>query len=192
MSRLVPFINFSGVAIISEPNDVAAPVGSSVCFSVSFYAQSPIFQWFDQYNRPIPYVCTDSIRFAPVRDEDFGFYRLQITDRVTNQSQSTRWIELKKRHSPHPAHTTDTEDLRPKAVSVPLGGAYYKGKRVSLTAHFERAGLYQWYKDDVKLEGRISNTLFIEEARPEDTGDYVVCATNNYGHATAKMRIIVG
>ena len=83
------------------------------------------------------------------------------------------------------------EKLTPKLLIQPEGGVYSRGSRITLTAHFENATHHQWYKDGVKLEGCTGNTLIINNANPNNIGDYDLYASNNFGSNFSRTRILI-
>ena len=215
------------ITILAEPIDVTARIGTYVNFYAKVEANKPKYQWYDKYGDSIERKCKSNLTFEPIKEEDFGFYRLEIIDEITNQAVLTRWAELKKaqprvtqsdmneyqqvepsliRTEPLPQsspvqekrkiHTEylpqhQLEQLTPVLLIQPEGGAYSRGSRITLTAHFENATHYQWYKDGVKLEGCVGNTLFINNANLGNTGDYDLYASNHFGSIYSRTRIII-
>ena len=85
------------------------------------------------------------------------------------------------------------QQLTPVLLIQPEGGAYSRGSRITLTAHFENATHYQWYKDGVKLEGCVGNTLVINNANLGNTGNYDIYAFNCFDNYSTHVstRVIV-
>ena len=217
----------SEITILTEPIDVIARIGSYVNFCTKVEANKPTYQWYDKYGNQIPRMCRSNLTIGPIKEEDFGFYRLEIRDGKISQTVLTRWAELKKaqprvtqsdmneyqqvepsliRTEPLPQsspvqekrkiHTEylpqhQLEQLTPVLLIQPEGGAYSRGSRITLTAHFENATHYQWYKDGVKLEGCVGNTLVINNANLGNTGDYDLYASNHFGSIYSRTGIII-
>ena len=215
----------SELNIIAEPIDAIGKIGSYVNFFARIQANNPQYQWYDKNGTPMPRMCKSTLTIGPVREEDFGFYRLEITDGITNQAVLTRWAELKKaqrrltqsdmneyqqvepslirteslpqsspvqtRRQYTDFHTKPQQQPTPKLLIQPEGGAYSRGSRVTLTAHFENATHYQWYKDGVKLEGCVGNTLAITNAYLGNTGEYTIYAMNSNNFHSVKTQVTI-
>ena len=184
------------IRIIVEPADIVTQVGSYVNISVVVSSPAPTFQWYNQYGIPILNECQSNLRLGPVSREDFGFYRLQIKDSITNEAVLTEWIELK---NSFPELTSDNVCHRcvnfdyaqqPTVLKSPEG-VFVQGSQINLTAHFKNALFYQWFKDGFKLEGCTGNTLMINNANIENTGNYVIVATNRQGIESRLKTIII-
>ena len=217
----------SEITILAEPNDVEGQIGSYVNLSARVEANNPTYQWYDKYGAQMPRMCRSNLTIGPIKEEDFGFYRMEVRDGLTNQAVLTRWAELKKaqpreiqsdmneyqqvepsliRTEPLPQsspvqekrkiHTEylpqhQLEQLTPVLLIQPEGGAYSRGSRITLTAHFENATHYQWCKDGVKLEGCVGNTLVINNANLENTGDYDLYASNHFGSIYSRTGVVI-
>ena len=177
-----------GITIVSEPIDVITKPGTYVNFSAIVNCTKPSFQWFNKFGDAIPRKTSNKLAFCPVREEDFGFYRLQITDLLTKRSELTKWVELKK-SQPRKSNTFDQkfyvekieekrEENKPKLLQSPEGGNYQQGDTVRLNGYFENANSYQWFKDGVALEGCIGNVLLISNIYHANTGKYELAAYN--------------
>ena len=170
--------NVPEIKILSEPRDAEGRIGSYVNFSAVVQANNPQFQWYNKHGEPMPQQCRNNLTIGPVREEDFGFYRLEIIDGSTEQSMLTRWTELRKvRPRVH-------EYNAPRLQLIPT--AHFLGPRIFLAAHFVNAASYQWSKDGVKLEGCVCNTLIYAHAI---AGEYSLVASNGYGSSCVEIRV---
>ena len=84
--------------ILKQPGDVECSLGSSVILSAAVSCCKPSFQWYDQYGGRIPKQNYSSLILRSVRNEDFGFYRLEIIDLALQQKVLTRWVEIRNTH----------------------------------------------------------------------------------------------
>ena len=191
-----------GITIIAEPVDVVGSINLYINISAKVKAEKPIFQWFNKYGTPILNQCKGNITIGPISDDDFGFYRLQITDEKSNETKLTRWAELKEFQKPefklqYPFQPQGQRsdyiqpELEPKVLTEPIGGAFKKGERITLLAHFENARDYQWYKDGVKLAGCNGNTLIINNAYPMNAGEFELVAKNGSTFRSVKTTVII-
>ena len=168
------------IKIQSQPVDIAARVGAHVKLSADAKALHLSFQWYNGQGLPIPLEKKNYLSFAPVKKEDFGFYRLEILDRVTEEKALTRWAELKQPELFVAPFVTpiNVTVYKPKLLTDLSGGTYKKGDTITLTAFFDKATAYQWYKDGEKLKGCKGNNLVISNANMSNNGVYVLSATN--------------
>ena len=158
---------------IEEPVDIECQIGDSISISAVVKSPNPSFQWYDTYGKPLPTQNRSNLFFNSVMSKDFGFYRLEIVDGVTQERALTRWVQIKKR--------TKLQDRtsKPILVSSSLGGSYRVGGTFELTVCFDNATAYQWYKDGNRLEGCTGNILTVHNANVSNTGVYVLGAMNS-------------
>ena len=188
--------NTEGISILIEPIDVTAREGSYVNLSAAIKAQKPSYQWYNKEGKPIKDKCENNLFIGPISKTDFGFYRLSIFDEVTNQRLLTRWVEIK--NSKQEINHSQKQNIKsytynrtaPKLIVEAKGGVYIKGETINLTAHFENAMYYQWYKDGIMLESCIGNTLLITDAVIANTGTYILLASNEH-NLTNQMQVRV-
>ena len=162
------------IAILSEPVDLSVSVGTYASFSAAVKSPDPSFQWFDSRGRPVPLGNSNSLSFSPVKPADFGFYRLEILNKLTEEKTLTRWVELKNPLFP----IILLKSYKPILDSSSQGGYYRRGSTFTLTAHLRNASGYQWYKDGEILGGCNGNNLTISNANLSNDGMYVLAATN--------------
>ena len=187
------------ILITQEPQNILATVGEYAI--ISFGVSSPYFltlQWFDGNCSPIASQNQSSLIFRRVKENDFGWYRLLIVDCLNHETVFTNWVELKKRPLP-PGHSTpevcvccrhQSPEYSPYRMPSPIAipnlvkalnnGSYVTGSNIILSAKFENATTYQWYKNKQKLHGYTRDCFLIMDADLEDTGVYTVKATNLY------------
>ena len=176
------------LSINIEPIDITTNIGAYVTLSAVVKSQRPSFQWFNKFGQKIPNKNESTFFIGPVKESDFGFYKLEIVDLITNQRALTRWVEVKQ------ANQTSFEQkpqipngMLPKLVTTPQGGIYRVGNTVELTGHFENATHYQWFKEDMELTGCTGNSLIIVNSNLYNTGRYTLRASNSYGNKTTQQ-----
>ena len=196
-------INRSKISITQQPQNILATVGEYA--RISFGVFSPYFltlQWYNGNCSPIASQNQSSLVFSRVKEEDFGWYRLLIVDCLNHETVFTHWVELKERPLP-PGHKNPavytcschkSPDYNPyrmsSSVAIPnlvkalKSGSYVTGSNITLSAKFENATTYQWYKNKQKLHGYTRDCFLIMDADLEDTGVYTVKATNLHSGIT--------
>lgn len=171
------------IQIISQPTDVETSVGFHITISANVETElAPQFQWYDEKGRRILAKCQNSLTLGPMRERDFGFYRLLVGNGSTDETVLTRWVEVRKSHFNNriPQHGHLQANRSELRVVEPLkGGCFRQGWNISQTAHFENATYYQWYKDGVELKGCIGNTLHIRNVNSGNSGLYALQASNS-------------
>ena len=155
------------ITIVSEPIDVTTELGSYVNLSAKIIASNPYFQWYNVYGQQIPNKNHSNIFIGPLKQEDFGFYRLEVINTLTGEKALTRWVEIKIQVRAKPR-------ILQEICCICLSE-----KTALLSAYFENASSYQWYKDGRRLTGCTGNNLEIHNT-DWSTGVYVLGATNPY------------
>jgi hypothetical protein len=117
------------------------------------------FQW--QFNEvDIPGANEETLTIESTRPEDSGSYRCLVADDC-DQNAASQSAELEF----HPD---------PEIVDQPIGDEYCTGDDIILFAIVGDAESFQWYKDDVPIDGETEFYLIISSATPEDGGVYYV------------------
>ncbi len=80
----------------------------------------------------------------------------------------------------------------PQIEEQPKSQAVLEGDSVTFTVSAEGTAPlnYQWYKDDVAIEGAISETYAIESVTAEDLGNYQVVVTNTEGKTVSNVAVL--
>ena len=161
-----------GIIISSQPNDITVEVGSHInLFAQVIANNNPLFQWYNQHGQPIPNQTYDNLFLSPIKQEDFGYYKLLVLDPLTGEQVFTRWVEIIDYYA-------QLNNSRPKLLEGIVGKCSSYGNTVTLTAHFENATSYQWYKDGYRIHGCTGNSLVIYSPSLCSNGVYVLGATN--------------
>ncbi len=80
----------------------------------------------------------------------------------------------------------------PEVMEQPKSQAVLEGDTVTFTVSAEGTAPlnYQWYKDEVAIEGAIGETYTIENVTVEDFGNYKVVVTNTEGEAESDIAVL--
>ena len=176
------------LTILQEPNDITTSIGTYISLCTIVYSQSPSFQWYDESGKPIPNENEKDLFIGPVKREHFGFYKLEIVDKVTGERKYTRWTEIKELEK----NRVNYGHSKPNLVVSPVGGIHEKGSTIHLFGAFDNVLEYQWYKDGEMLEGCRGNNLIISGCISENSGRYVLIAGNLGGiETTEEIDIII-
>ena len=167
-SELVQKTNEANIQIKILPEIIKCQIGNNVNLPVVVHSPNPSFQWYNEHGNPLPTQNRSNLIFNSVTGKDFGFYRLEVVDRVTQERALTRWVEIKS-----------FKISKPILVSSSLGGSYRVGGAFELSVCFDNATAYQWYKDGNRLEGCTGNILTVHNANVSNTGVYVLGAMNS-------------
>ena len=116
------------IKILKEPADAIGKINSYVNFSALIQVNNPTFQWFNQKGEQMRGKCRSNLPIGPIKEKDFGFYRLEIMDGVTKEAKLSRWVELKKsvpKNIQHQYYRQETP--KPKLVWQTEGRSYVLG-----------------------------------------------------------------
>ena len=77
-------------------------------------------------------------------------------------------------------------------MAQPKSQAVLEGDSVTFTVSAEGTEPlhYQWYKDEITIEGAVSETYTIESVTVEDLGNYQVVVTNTEGEAVSDIAVL--
>jgi alpha-tubulin suppressor-like RCC1 family protein len=158
-------------AIVTQPQNTGACVGSSVTLSVNATGVAT-YQWYKD-GQILPMQTSSSLTLASVQPSDAGDYTVELFNAADTVMSS-------------PAHLTV---LTPPAISSqPQGATAGVGAQVTFNVTASGEGLtYQWRKDGVKLaesgsaSGTTTPTLSLASVTAGDAGNYdvVVRATGD-------------
>lgn len=173
------------IKILKEPADEIGKINSYINFSALVEANNPTFQWFNQKGEQMRGKCRSNLPIGPIKEEDFGFYRLEITDGDSKEAKLSRWVELKKsmpKTIQHQHQYYRQEIPKPKLVGQTEGRSYVLGSTIVIGAQFENAATYQWFKDGMRLDGCTGSELQITNATWENMGTFRLVAANTNGN----------
>lgn len=153
-----------------QPSNKSACPGESVTFSAGVVGDDNAYQWQKDGNN-ISGANSNILTIDNVESGDEGEYRLVITSETCGLSVNSQTVNLTV--NDNPAITQDISNAQLCAGET-------------LTLEIQVVGSvsgYEWYKDNVKLEGQNTRTLTIENTTSDDTGIYRAeaigtCGTN--------------
>ena len=182
--------------ILVQPVDITCSLGNSVNLSAVVNSYNPSYQWYDRFGKPINMQTNSNLFLRSVRNEDFGFYTLEIVDLTTREKVLTRWVEIKRNViGTETIKTPQTTTSKPILLSSSPGGSYRIGSTLTLNACFRNATAYQWYKDGDRLEGCTGNSITIHNANVYNSGQYMLAALNGTNsrvmELTGPIKVIV-
>ena len=191
----IPSISNS-LQILVQPVDITCSLGNSVNLSAVVNSYNPSYQWYDRFGKPINMQTNSNLFLRSVRNEDFGFYTLEIVDLTTREKVLTRWVEIKRNViGTETIKTPQTTTSKPILLSSSPGGSYRIGSTLTLNACFRNATAYQWYKDGDRLEGCTGNSITIHNANVYNSGQYMLAALNGTNsrvmELTGPIKVIV-
>eukprot|EP00058_Branchiostoma_floridae_P009540 XP_002595028.1 hypothetical protein BRAFLDRAFT_237417 [Branchiostoma floridae] len=199
--------------ITRQPESVSSMEGDTVelkCQAIGF--PYPRYQWYHG-NREITTGTDSVLRMEEVRPEDAGQYICRIhkvSSRDPRKPQSyvfTEWVQLTViptsnyvfsfEYSPLKTATYASEQyddpphiaVHPSPVRVALNGPV----SLSCGARGKPAPFYQWYKDNVLLQGETRREIYYDQAKASDQGVYTCRVWNRVGEVWSQgAQVTVG
>lgn len=170
--------------ISSQPTSLTVTTGSTATFTVVASAGGELtYQWFKndveiQGAISSNYVIND----AQISDE--GNYKV-IVSSANGQSVTSNIATLTvfTPPPPPPVPVAPTITLQPVNQTVLVGD----GVAFNVNAEGTQPIAYQWFKDNVEIQGATGNTYIIQTATLTDAGDYKVTVTNIIGSVTSDV-----
>ena len=193
------------IEILKEPVDIEVELGKLMTMHCNAISVKPAFQWFDQHGNKVPGETSSTLKLGPIKEEHYGFYRLQVFDSILKQDKLSKWVEVKKSShvaslpisTPHPAYprypnTQPLSHLKPLVTVPPRGGSFKRGETITLSATCQNVSCFQWMKDGDMLVGCTGTALTISRLQPSNTGMYSLIVSNSTGiHVTSPVQIQV-
>lgn len=163
----------SMTSIVSHPSSTQACMGKAVILTVNAKGNHVVYQW--QFNEENITGARDSIlRIDSINNQKSGEYRVIITgDCGTETSTSARVTSLEP-------VVIVTEP--PSQMSINAGNQL----RINLSAFGESPIFYQWYKNDVLMEGCTAIPFVKDNITSLDSGTYHCIARNSCDSALSK------
>ena len=169
----------SGVlTIIRQPASLSVELGKRAVFEVSVLSGGAVaYQWFLNDNA-IPGQTSANLVIDPVRAEDFGSYKVEVSN--TENLVTSDTAILSEKQTP------------PKLVWSSGNQAVASGTALTLAANFSGSTpiTYAWTKNGEPLPDTIASLAFLS-AQTVDAGLYRLTATNSAGSATADFTLSV-
>jgi hypothetical protein len=85
-------------SIVGQPHSLVAPAGADASFSVSASGSPPLFYQWQLNNNDIPGANNDSLLLTNISANDFGAYRVIVSDPVTSVTSSNALLQLDSDH----------------------------------------------------------------------------------------------
>jgi hypothetical protein len=174
-------------SITSGPNNVVAPSGGTVTFTVAVSSQTPSSTIYFWYFNGIPIDVADtryslsgaSLTIGNVSQADAGTYAVTAVSAGGRADSQTATLSIGTGAAP--LITT-----QPANVAVLAGGSF------SLTAAATGTGpfTFQWYLNGVAIPNATSGTYTSSSASTAQAGTYTVTVTNSGGTTTSNKAVV--
>lgn len=166
------------LSIIRQPAGLSVELGKRAVFDVSVLSDGDVsYQWFLN-SKAIPGQTSANLVIDPVRAEDFGNYKVQVSN-TENLVNSSIAALSEKQTAPQLAWSSGNQ-------------AVASGTAVTLAAEFSGSVpmSYAWTKNGQPIAGSASSLTFAS-ALVANAGAYRLTATNTAGSATADFSLTV-
>jgi hypothetical protein len=170
-------IRVGEIEILKHPQNLSARLGSTATMQVVALGNNLSFQW-ELDGLPIPGQVSPTLLIQNVSASDYGTYRVRVTDPLASIFSNS---------------ATLSEFVTPPGIlwqtrsrSLATGESIDLQVRATGTAPFD----YQWYRDDIKIEGAEQDFLRLEDVDGSDEGGYTVVVTNAAGNARSERIVI--
>lgn len=167
------------ISIAQQP--VSATVEKELNITFTVVASGPAnlsYQWFKN-NTIIDNAVNSSYTINNVQDSDAGNYTVTVSGNngqsVTSNPATLNVIP------PIPQPATITEQPASQTVTVGDGVVF------NVNATGNQPLSYQWFKDDVAIEGGTGNTFIIQTVTLTDAGSYKATVTNSVNTTTSNI-----
>ena len=179
--RLIAF-RASSVAtppvLLSNPRDQFLKIGDPFGLSIVTDGASPVtYQWKkDDLN--IIGATGANYNVAACTISDIGSYTVEVTNSAGATLSSAALITI---------------NASPTLVSAPVGGSFYVGDSILLSAEFTGypAPTYQWSRNGVDIPNATGSTYAFTPTATAEGGTYTVTATNTAGTGSASALVNV-
>ncbi|MFA5542228.1 MAG: immunoglobulin domain-containing protein [Bacilli bacterium] len=183
MFHKYPLIPMSAVItgtpeILEHPQDTVLDLGGTGTLSVLARGGGTLsYQWY-KGDTKITGADEAILTFDTVSEDDVGYYRVVITNEIGTATSYKAYV---------------TVASLPFVLVNPVGGTFNVGSRCTMTVLGDGTPpiKYQWYKDDVILEGKTGKTLSISSVSSSNAGEYKVSITNLSGSIFSDSAIIM-
>jgi hypothetical protein len=169
-------------AIVQQPSNQSVPTGSSVTFTVVASGPSDLSYQWSKDGSNITNAISSSYTIESVQDSDVGNYTVLVSGnngQTVNSNPATLTIMSPTPPPPTPVPPTITEQPSSQTVIVGDGAVF------NVNATGDQPFSYQWFKDDVAIEGGTGNTYIIQTTALTDAGNYKTTVTNIAGSTTS-------
>lgn len=165
--------------IISQPTNQTVLVGEQTTFTTIVEGGQPItYQWFKN-DVEIPNATNNIYTIQSSELTDAGNYKLIATNSAGSITSNTVTLTVNEPTPPTPTLPVITE--QPSSQTVIIGD----GVVFNVNATGDQPIAYQWFKDDVEIQGATGNTHIIQTSALTDAGNYKATVTNIAGTVTS-------
>lgn len=164
--------------LLSNPRDQFLKIGDPFALSILTDGTSPVtYQWKkDGVN--ISGATSANYNVAGCAISDIGSYAVEVTNSAGTTLSSTALITI---------------NASPTLVSAPVGGSFYVGDSILLSAEFTGypAPTYQWSRNGVNIPNATGSTYAFTPTSTAEGGTYTVTASNTAGTGSASALVNV-
>lgn len=162
--------------IVVPPVSQTTLTGDPASFNVNASGDYPLtYQWMKN-GMDITDAITNTYSIASVTLTDAGNYTVTITNSAGSVTSNPVTLTVTE---PQPAIPVITE--QPSSQTVIVGD----GVVFNVNATGDQPIAYQWFKDDVEIQGATGNTHIIQTSALTDAGNYKATVTNIAGTVTS-------
>jgi subtilase family serine protease len=188
-SAIVTVNRFQNVGVVTQPSNVAVPVGGRAELSVGASGTGPLsYQWLRNAtpvsdDSVISGSSTATLVIDPVRPTDVGNYSVRITNARGSIVSSTAALTLLV----PPSFT-----LSPLSTTV----QETRDAQFAVAASGNPVPTIRWYlggialSDNDRVSGSTTSTLTIRQVGPSDEGSYYAVATNSLGSVNSSSAVL--
>ena len=163
-------------SIITQPTSQTKYIGDSVTFDVYAEGTQPLmYLWFKD-NVAIQGAVTNNYTLPSVALTDAGDYSVTVSNSVGSITSNVVTLTV---NEPTPTLPVITEQPSSQTIVVGDGAVF------NVNATGEPPIAYQWFKDDVEIQGATGNTHIIQTSALTDAGVYKATVTNIAGTVTS-------
>ena len=167
------------LTILRQPKNLQVAIGKRAVFDVSVLTGGdPLYQWFFN-DKAIPGQTSANLVIDPVRNEDFGGYKVEVRNSENQVVSETAVL---------------SEILTPPVLVWTSGNqAVATGTAVTLAADFSgsRPLTYSWTKNGLPISVSNEPSLVFPTPSTGDAGSYRLTATNSTGTAFTDFQLTV-
>jgi len=170
--------------ISGQPSSVAAVTGSTVTFTVMAGGPSELtYQWKKNGN-DVSGETSYSYTINNIQTTDEGDYTVVVSATngisITSNPATLTIINPPPPPPPPPTPSLPTITEQPVSQTIIIGD----GAVFNVNATGQGPIVYQWFKDDVEIQGATGNTHIIQTSALTDAGVYTATVTNIVGTVT--------
>ncbi len=158
-------------AITTQPSNQEVSIGANVTFSVIADGSEPISYQLKKNGVDIEGATSSTLEITNVQEGDAGSYTVVVTDASGSVTSDPAVLTIES------VGEGPSISVHPSSQIVELGGS----ATLSVTATGDGTLEYQWYKDNIVVEGATSASLALSNLEAGDLGTYYVVVSNTVG-----------